>query len=436
MGKIRVIIQHEYLTRIRSKWFIISTILGPLGFVAMVAIPALITAMLGDSTEGKVVVFDRTGSVAATVVAADTSRFEMAGSRTEQEVEADVLAETYLAYVVIPEDVLSGSPLQLFSRGGTGFTFSQDIASAFEPVVTRKRLTLMGADTSVIDIVERGLSVTAMKVTEQGTTEKDASEASAAIGYGAGFVIYFLIFIYGSMVLRGVVEEKANRIVEVMASSVTPFELLMGKVVGIGLVGLSQVLAWLVLGSGVFLAAGPLLEGAMASGSDMQVGTPVGAPVGAQVSPPASDLPFAIPDISIGALLLFVFFFLAGYFIYATLFAAVGSAVDQEADAQQLTMPITLPVILTIMFIGSVVAAPNSALSVGLSLFPLFAPIIMVVRIAATDVPWWQIGVSMILVSATFVGTIWLASRVYRIGILSYGKKPTLKEIASWMVRG
>ena len=432
MGKIRVIIQHEYLTRIRSKWFIISTILGPLGFVAMVAIPALITAMLGDSTEGKVVVFDRTGSVAATVVAADTSRFEMAGSRTEQEVEADVLAETYLAYVVIPEDVLSGSPLQLFSRGGTGFTFSQDIASAFEPVVTRKRLTLMGADTSVIDIVERGLSVTAMKVTEQGTTEKDASEASAAIGYGAGFVIYFLIFIYGSMVLRGVVEEKANRIVEVMASSVTPFELLMGKVVGIGLVGLSQVLAWLVLGSGVFLAAGPLLEGAMASGSDMQVGTPVGA----QVSPPASDLPFAIPDISIGALLLFVFFFLAGYFIYATLFAAVGSAVDQEADAQQLTMPITLPVILTIMFIGSVVAAPNSALSVGLSLFPLFAPIIMVVRIAATDVPWWQIGVSMILVSATFVGTIWLASRVYRIGILSYGKKPTLKEIASWMVRG
>ncbi|MGA0045425.1 MAG: ABC transporter permease [Candidatus Kapaibacteriota bacterium] len=360
----------------------------------------------------------------------------MAGSRTEQEVEADVLAETYVAYVVIPENVLSGSPLQLFSRGGTGFTFSQDIASAFEPVVTRKRLTLMGADTSVIDIVERGLSVTAMKVTEQGTTEKDASEASAAIGYGAGFVIYFLIFIYGSMVLRGVVEEKANRIVEVMASSVTPFELLMGKVVGIGLVGLSQVLAWLVLGSGVFLAAGPLLEGAMASGSDMQVGTPVGAPVGAQVSPQASDLPFAIPDISIGALLLFVFFFLAGYFIYATLFAAVGSAVDQEADAQQLTMPITLPVILTIMFIGSVVAAPNSALSVGLSLFPLFAPIIMVVRIAATDVPWWQIGLSMILVSATFVGTIWLASRVYRIGILSYGKKPTLKEIASWMVRG
>lgn len=432
MGKIRVIIQHEYLTRIRSKWFIISTILGPLGFVAMVAIPAIITATLGDSTEGKVVVFDRTGSVAATVVAADTSRFEMAGSRTEQEVEADVLAETYVAYVVIPENVLSGSPLQLFSRGGTGFTFSQDIASAFEPVVTRKRLTLMGADTSVIDIVERGLSVTAMKVTEQGTTEKDASEASAAIGYGAGFVIYFLIFIYGSMVLRGVVEEKANRIVEVMASSVTPFELLMGKVVGIGLVGLSQVLAWLVLGSGVFLAAGPLLEGAMASGSDMQVGTPVGA----QVSPQASDLPFAIPDISIGALLLFVFFFLAGYFIYATLFAAVGSAVDQEADAQQLTMPITLPVILTIMFIGSVVAAPNSALSVGLSLFPLFAPIIMVVRIAATDVPWWQIGLSMILVSATFVGTIWLASRVYRIGILSYGKKPTLKEIASWMVRG
>lgn len=398
----------------------------------MVAIPAIITATLGDSTEGKVVVFDRTGSVAATVVAADTSRFEMAGSRTEQEVEADVLAETYVAYVVIPENVLSGSPLQLFSRGGTGFTFSQDIASAFEPVVTRKRLTLMGADTSVIDIVERGLSVTAMKVTEQGTTEKDASEASAAIGYGAGFVIYFLIFIYGSMVLRGVVEEKANRIVEVMASSVTPFELLMGKVVGIGLVGLSQVLAWLVLGSGVFLAAGPLLEGAMASGSDMQVG----APVGAQVSPPASELPFAIPDISIGALLLFVFFFLAGYFIYATLFAAVGSAVDQEADAQQLTMPITLPVILTIMFIGSVVAAPNSALSVGLSLFPLFAPIIMVVRIAATDVPWWQIGLSMILVSATFVGTIWLASRVYRIGILSYGKKPTLKEIASWMVRG
>ncbi len=420
MGKIRVIIQHEYLTRIRSKWFILSTLLGPLGFVAIVAIPALITAMFGDTTPGKVVVFDRTGSVAAVVVAADSARFELAGTRTEEEVEAGVLDETYVAYVVVPEDVLSGSPLQLFSRGGTGFTFSQGIADAFEPEVTRKRLLMMGADTSVIDIVERGLSITALKVTEQGTTEKDASEASAAIGYGAGFVIYFLIFIYGSMVLRGVVEEKANRIVEVMASSVTPFELLMGKVVGIGLVGLSQVLAWLALGSAVFVATGSLL------------GTPEPGPV----APDMSELPFAIPDISVGALLLFVFYFLAGYFIYATLFAAVGSAVDQEADAQQLTTPITLPVILTIMFIGSVVSAPNSALSVGLSLFPLFTPIIMVVRIAATDVPWWQIVLSMLLVGATFVGTIWIASRVYRIGILSYGKKPSLKEIGRWMVRG
>lgn len=424
MGKIRVIISHEYRTRIRSKWFIISTLLGPLGAVATVAIPALITILsVSSDTEGKVVVFDRTDAIARTVIASDTARFEPAGSRSEQSVAAGVLAEEIQAYVVIPEDVFAGSPLQLFSRGGTGFMFNQEIAAAFEPEITRQRLMRMGADTSVIDIVEQGVEVNARKLTKDGTIEEDSSEASAAIGYGAGFVMYFLIFIYGSMVLRGVVEEKANRIVEVMASSVTPFELLMGKVVGIGLVGLSQVVAWLLLGSGVFLAVGLWL------GSAEQA-------VPAIAASEVAELPFALPEISIGALLLFVFYFLAGYFIYATLFAAVGSAVDQEADAQQLTMPITLPVVVTIMFIGSVVSAPNSGLSVGLSLFPFFSPIIMMVRIAATDVPWWQIALSVVLVSATFVGTIWLAARVYRIGILSYGKKPTFMELLRWMVRG
>lgn len=429
MNKIGVIISHEYRTRVRAKWFIVSTLLAPLGLALLIAVPVIAAILAGDGTEGKIALVDRTGLIAPTVVASDTARFELAGSRTEQNLAAAVQDESIQAYVVIPDNVLDSGTVTMYSRGGSGIAFSSSIESALEPVITRARLTQRGTDTSVISLVEQGVRVIGLKQTDEGV-KADASEASAMIGYISGFVIYMLIFLYGSMVMRGVVEEKANRIIEVIASSARPFEIMMGKVVGIGLVGLTQLTAWFVLGSIVTSVAGIALS------SSMPAPDPANPMMqGGGLSAILAQEGIALPEIQIVSILMFIFNFFAGYFLYASLFAAVGSAVDQEADANSLTFPITLPIGITMLFIGNVIAAPNGTLATVLSMIPLFSPILMTVRVAATDVPWWQLLGSMVLSVGGFFGAIWLASRIYRIGILSYGKKPSFKEIARWITQ-
>jgi ABC-2 type transport system permease protein len=429
MNKIGVIISHEYRTRVRAKWFIVSTLLAPLGLALLIAVPVIAAILAGDGTEGKIALVDRTGLIASTVVASDTARFELAGSRTEQNLAAAVQDESIQAYVVIPDNVLDSGTVTMYSRGGSGIAFSSSIESALEPVITRARLTQRGTDTSVISLVEQGVRVIGLKQTDEGV-KADASEASAMIGYISGFVIYMLIFLYGSMVMRGVVEEKANRIIEVIASSARPFEIMMGKVVGIGLVGLTQLTAWFVLGSIVTSVAGIALS------SSMPAPDPANPMMqGGGLSAVLAQEGIALPEIQIVSILMFIFNFFAGYFLYASLFAAVGSAVDQEADANSLTFPITLPIGITMLFIGNVIAAPNGTLATVLSMIPLFSPILMTVRVAATDVPWWQLLGSMALSVGGFFGAIWLASRIYRIGILSYGKKPSFKEIARWITQ-
>jgi ABC-2 type transport system permease protein len=429
MNKIGVIISHEYRTRVRAKWFIVSTLLAPLGLALLIAVPVIAAILAGDGTEGKIALVDRTGLIAPTVVSSDTARFELAGSRTEQNLAAAVQDESIQAYVVIPDNVLDSGTVTMYSRGGSGIAFSSSIESALEPVITRARLTQRGTDTSVISLVEQGVRVIGLKQTDEGV-KADASEASAMIGYISGFVIYMLIFLYGSMVMRGVVEEKANRIIEVIASSARPFEIMMGKVVGIGLVGLTQLTAWFVLGSIVTSVAGIALS------SSMPAPDPANPMMqGGGLSAILAQEGIALPEIQIVSILMFIFNFFAGYFLYASLFAAVGSAVDQEADANSLTFPITLPIGITMLFIGNVIAAPNGTLATVLSMIPLFSPIMMTVRVAATDVPWWQLLGSMVLSVGGFFGAIWLASRIYRIGILSYGKKPSFKEIARWITQ-
>ena len=429
MNKIGVIISHEYRTRVRAKWFIVSTLLAPLGLALLIAVPVIAAILAGDGTEGKIALVDRTGLIAPTVVSSDTARFELAGSRTEQNLAAAVQDESIQAYVVIPDNVLDSGTVTMYSRGGSGIAFSSSIESALEPVITRARLTQRGTDTSVISLVEQGVRVIGLKQTDEGV-KADASEASAMIGYISGFVIYMLIFLYGSMVMRGVVEEKANRIIEVIASSARPFEIMMGKVVGIGLVGLTQLTAWFVLGSIVPSVAGIALS------SSLPAPDPANPMMqGGGLSAVLAQEGIALPEIQIVSILMFIFNFFAGYFLYASLFAAVGSAVDQEADANSLTFPITLPIGITMLFIGNVIAAPNGTLATVLSMIPLFSPILMTVRVAATDVPWWQLLGSMMLSIGGFFGAIWLASRIYRIGILSYGKKPSFKEIARWITQ-
>jgi len=434
MSKITVIIAHEYRTRVRAKWFIVSTLLAPFGLALIIAVPVLAAILAGDGSVGKVAVLDKTGALAASVVARDTGSYELAGTRTEEQLAEAVKSEQIQAYVVIPSDVLDSGKVTMYSRGGSGIAFESSIQEALEPLIVKARLQKVGTDTAVIGLVERGIDVVSLKVTDKGI-EADASKASAMLGYMAGFFIYILIFLYGSMVMRGVVEEKANRIIEVIASSVRPFEIMMGKVVGIGLVGLTQIVLWCALGSLVTMGVGALLAPSitpetMQNVQNMQGGMPQQS-MGMAGALASSGI--VLPSISVVTILMFVFNFFAGYFLYASLFAAVGSAVDQESDANSLTFPITFPVILTMLFIGNVIAAPNGTFAVVASMIPLFSPILMTVRVAATDVPVWQLITSMTLSIAGFFAAIWLASRIYRIGILSYGKKPTIREIIRWI---
>lgn len=422
-SKIGTIIKHEYLSKIKSKGFIIGTILAPVAIIVIYGIIILVAVMSADQTTKKLAIVDYTERIGAMLVERDTSKFFLTDLK-EAELNEKVLTGEIDGYLVMPADFAEKGAATVYTSGGGGLGFVTLIERNTEDIIVNLRLDEIGADESVKALVNRGISLSTMKVTQEGAQD-DYSQVFAIMGYVMGFVIYGLMFTYGAFVMRGVIEEKANRIVEVLASSVKPFEIMMGKVIGIGAVGLTQVLFWIVL-MGIFVAFG----GSIAAGF---MGTPDMATAGAEMQDQNAMIEM-LNNISISPWLIvaFLFYFLAGYFIYSTLFAAVGSAVDQESDAAQLQIPVTLPIIIPIMFIANVMSNPDGTLAVVLSLIPFFTPILMIARIAATSVPIWQIALSVVLLTATFFACLFFAAKIYRVGILMYGKKPTFKDMVKW----
>ncbi|MFW5702246.1 MAG: ABC transporter permease [Bacteroidota bacterium] len=423
-SKIMTIIRHEYLIRVRSKGFIIGTLLGPLGLIVMVGIIAFTTYLTIHEEENKqIAIKDQSGLVAQGVVERDAQKYYIS-DKTESELRQSVLEGKIDGYILIPADILQNGEFMLYGSGGGGLNFTSSIESDIGRVVRHQRMLEAGVNQDVVDLVNKRVEIMAHKVTEEGT-EKDYSEAFSGLGYVLGLVIYGMMFIYGGMVLRGVIEETSNRIIEVIASSARPFEIMTGKVVGIGAIGLTQVLIWIIMAGVVFMAAGPIINSIVTP--DQMAASMPGAQAGIE-QPQAFEMPSISPWLAVG----FVFYFLFGYFIYATLFAAVGSAVDQESDAQQLQWPVTIPIIIPMLFLAPIMNNPDGTLAVVMSLIPFFSPILMILRIAATNVPVWQIALSVVLMVGTFFGSVWVAARIYRIGILMYGKKPDLKDLLKW----
>ena len=330
--------------------------------------------------------------------------------------------------IVLPSSLLAGTgDATAYTRAGGGLTQFGDVQSAVRDAVREVRLREVGAPAEVQAVLDERPGLQSVTVTETGDAADGALVASV-IGYFSGFIIYALVFVYGAMVMRGVIEEKQNRIVEVIASSVTPFELLMGKVLGIGAVGLTQIALWMALGAAVLTVLGPLLVAF--------AGAPAApGPLGA--APQAADLPVDVGAITAlltpGFLLILVLCFLGGYLFYSALFAAVGSAVEQESDAQSLMIPVTLPAIVPMLLLLPMLDQPDSTLSTVLSILPPFSTVLLPVRVAVTDVPFWQVALSLALLAAAFVGAIWMAARVYRVGILMYGKKASFRDLAKWV---
>jgi ABC-2 type transport system permease protein len=441
-SKIGVIIRHEFMTRIRSKGFIIATLLAPVGLLAMILIPALAAIFSKDDSDKRIAIVDATPQkiISRSIAKEDTALFYTTDEQLST-LEAKVKDKSLTGYLYIPSNVMESDSVMLYSKGGGGISFYDAIDDAVTSVMKQERLRTAGADSSVMSALDRKTKLARIKLGEKGA-EKDAGEMMAVVGYIMGFLIYMMMFIYGSMVMRAVLEEKTNRIVEVIASSARPFDIMMGKILGVGAIGLVQVVVWIALSTGISAVAVPLVKSLTGE-------KPVTAQQAMMSGMPSSEvknmeatmkndggLPFTIPTISPWLIIGFVFYFLSGYFLYSALFAAIAAAADQEQDIQSLQMPVTLPLIIPMLFIGNIISAPDGTLATVLSMIPFFTPLLMIVRAAATTVPIWQLVVSSILLVVTFLAAVWSAGRVYRVGILNYGKKASFKDIAKWLVRG
>jgi ABC-2 type transport system permease protein len=425
-SKIWTIIKHEYTSKIKSKGFIIGSILGPVVLIAFLAVTILVSVISANDTDRKVAVIDKTGlNFDKQLIKRNDKIFEKVDTKDINQLQKEVLDNKIDAFLEIPEDFLEKGKAIIYSKGGGGFGFTARIAKNLDYLLRKERLLSHGIDSSVIKLIEKGSHLVTKKLMEGGEIEKDDTTALAGIGYVLGFFIYIMMLVYGQFVSRGVIEEKANRIVEVIASSVKPIQIMLGKVFGIGLLGLTQVIFWISMGLILLAAAGPVMS--------LFIGDAETVKQGMEMAAAQSNMPFDIPTIPIGLIIAFLFYFLVGYFMYSTIFAAVGSAVDQESDAANLQQPIIFAIIIPMLFLAPITANPDSTLAVILSLIPFFTPILMTVRIAATDVPLWQIATSVVLTVGTVFLLIWIAAKIYRVGILMYGKKPKLKDLIKWV---
>lgn len=418
--KILIILRREYLTRVRTKAFIISTILAPVFILALIGIPILLSFLETDRPS-VIGVRDETGTLAPRFAEIDSTRYQPFVDEPVDTLRAMVLGGRIDGYILLNETHISGdADIEFLSGGKGGLSLMSDIRSDIRTVIRDERLARENVNETVKEILADRPTVVSRKITETGDETTDTL-SMFIVGYVMCFIIYGAMFGYGAIIMRSVIEEKTSRIIEVITSSARPFELLMGKVLGVGAVGLTQFSIWALSSSTIMAGAG------------MFMARDMGTMATAETAAAAADAPFAMPEIGIGLWIAFVFFFLMGYLIYSALFAAVGSAADNETDTQQLMLPITLPIIIPMMLIGPVSSDPNSTLAVVSSLIPFFTPMLMPLRIAMTDVPLWQLGSSVILMAGTFTGLIWLSARIYRVGILMYGKKASFKEMAKWI---
>jgi|SRR5690606_24750955 ABC-2 type transport system permease protein len=435
MKKIWLIIQREYITRVRNKTFLLSTFLTPLLFAGVFAIIIFITVK-GQTTD-RVAFRDNTGIF-------QEQEYKRTGVVFISDPEADTsnyLSKGYSAIVYAPNFGINNTDKwQVYSKKNFGLIQSEAIRDIIRNEYERYVFREQGIDVSLLDSVKKAsgsLSVETAIIGQGEEIKKGNSGIAYGVGYAASFLIYITLFIYGSMVMRGVMEEKTNRIAEVVVSSVKPFQLMMGKILGIGAVGLTQFVLWIMLmfllSTGVgFLIPSDVdpetLNSAMAQANES---TRMAAISGIKDAVGAVNVPLLV--------VCFLFYFLFGYLFYAALFAAVGSAVNEDPqDAQSLMFPITMPIVLAIVIMINAITNPESPMAVWSSIIPFFSPIVMMARLpfgVPGTVAYWELALSMVMLVVGFLVTTWLSAKIYRTGILMYGKKPTWKELLKWAFR-
>lgn len=412
MNKVLLIIQREYLTRVRKKSFIIMIFVVPLLILVMGGAIALIAKNSSQLTNLQVVnVVDKSGIFAKKLQNVPNIKFTFA-HQDINEAKAMSKKDENISTLYIPADYTKKGAIQIFAKKKSPLQLTDEIQRQMNDIDFNNSMIMHHIDTAVIHSIKKAdISVNAVEITDKG--DKDANIGpNIAISIACAIFIYLALFIYGSQVMRGVIEEKTSRIIEVIISSVKPFQLMLGKIIGVGLVGLTQFSAWIILSVISSKIAGHAFN------------TPQ--------SPMASAMA-VLQTIPFGFILgCFLFYFLTGYLLYSALFAAVGSAVDSETETQQFMFPITMPLLFTyILSVSVLFRAPDSALAVWLSIIPFTAPVAMMVRLPF-DPPEWQLALSMSLMVIGFLFTTYVAARIYRVGILMYGKKVNFKELGKW----
>ncbi len=435
MNKIFLIIRREYLTRVRKRSFIVMTIIGPLLMAALIVLPVYFATMSGGSMK-KIAVLDETGWFYQKFKDQPNMKFTYVNGNFDTLKAQALKKKEILLYIPLPGLNLPVYA-EMYSEGSAGIDVSAYVRMVMKNEVQKRKLLSEGINPNVIKSSRVDINLKMIKVQSDGKEKRVYSDAEMGLAIFSGLMIYFFIFMFGAQVMRGVMEEKSNRIVEVIISSVKPFQLMMGKIVGIALVGITQFLLWIILTMGlvgVFQASiggSELSSGLkMLTEQKMAAGTQATSEVThfavTQINQVLSTIDFKVMIFS------FLFFFLAGYLLYASLFAAIGGAVDHDADSQQFMLPVSIPLIFSIAMTGIIINAPDGALAFWLSMIPFTSPVIMMLRIPF-GVPWWQVGVSAGVLMLTFILSTFVAGKIYRVGILIYGKKVNYATLWKWL---
>mgnify|MGYP001201357578 CR=1 FL=1 len=436
MNKILLIIKREYLSRVKKKSFLLVTFLVPLFLIGIYALTIYLTAKSFESNQATVYVVDQSGLFSGKIDNTDQLTFLDASDDIPSE-KARILNEKGKTFLlVIPPDVGTSSQVELFAKETASLGIQNDMSRQLEHVLRDIAFAEAGIDRTTVESINPQVTLSAKEITEEG--EKDSSAGAAmGIAMSLSILVYICLFLYGAQVMRGIIEEKNSRIVEVIISSVKPFQLMMGKIIGIGLVGLTQFVLWIVLSSALMaVASAGMMDGQDIkaqienqqglSDNEVQAVTKSQGGLFSTVKQELDKVDFQTIIIS------FLLYFFGGYLLYSALFAAVGSAVDSETETQQFMFPITIPLLFTyILSFGVLINDPNGPLSFWLSMIPFTSPIAMLVRIPF-GVPIWQIALSLVLLVGGFIVTTWVAGRIYRVGILMYGKKASYKELVKW----
>ncbi|PYV18181.1 MAG: hypothetical protein DMG21_05825 [Acidobacteria bacterium] len=421
MRKLWLIWKREYLARVRTKTFVFSTVLLPLLFVGIVGVSVLLAGRQQGRTP-RIAIADWTGSLAPAV--RDHLRPQKPGSKpvcevtktlegpsltpdSDSRMRVEVRQGELEGFLIIPADALTGGTAEFHTRNAGNFLLTNSIHRAVNEAVLENRLTRRGIQVQDFNELIRDVDLKLVRITAGGESEEKGQTFVAAV-IMAG-ILYITLLMYGVFTMRSVLEEKMTRVMEVLVSSARPSQILAGKILAMAGVAFTQYLIWAV-SAGLFAAYSRAIV--------------------ARVGPAARMPPIEVPT---STLVYLVVFFLTGYLLYASMFAAVGSAVSSEEDAQQLQWPVTLPLIASFLLFNVVIQNPNSHLSVALSMVPFFSPVLMVFRIALQTPPLWQILLSWVLLAGTAAAIVYGSAKIYRVGILMYGKRPSLIEVLRWL---